>query len=296
MIGHPETDPPDRFTEFARSCRTERRRLQLLTLLYGGMFATLLIGSARLSQVSPAELARGLPDAWRYVASTFPTLHPFSIASDLHAWYWNLASWLLLLTETALMSFMGTTVGSCAALLLCFPASRNLMTNPVIYFVVRRLLELARTVPDLVYAMIFVFAFGIGPLAGVLALSVHTTGALGKLFSEVNESVDRGPIESLTAAGATWPMLIRLAVLPQVLPNYVSYALLRFEYNIRSAAVFGIVGAGGIGEQLYLSIRQFDYHDISAIALLIIALVMTADLTCEAIRHHLIGSNGLRRD
>ena len=143
--------------------------------------------------------------------------------------------------------------------------------------------------PDLVYAMIFVFALGIGPLPGVLALAVHTTGALGKLFSEVNEGIDRRPLEGVIAAGGTWPTIMRMAVLPQVLPNFISYALLRFEFNIRSASVLGIVGAGGIGEELYLSIRQFDYTDISAIVLLIILVVMAADLSCKSIRHRLIG-------
>lgn len=250
--------------------------------------------SAMVSQFSLPQLASGLPDAWNYVAATLPSLHAASLGHDLHEWYWNLGSWLELLAETALMSFIGTVFGAIAALLLCFSASRNLVRKRTTYFISRRVLELARTVPELVYAMIFVFAFGIGPLAGVMALAVHTAGALGKLFAEINEGVDSRPIESVEAAGAGWPAIMRLAVLPQVLPNFLSYALLRFEYNIRSASVLGIVGAGGIGEELYLSIRQFDYPDISAIALLIIAVVMTADLSCEAIRHRIIGKETMR--
>jgi phosphonate transport system permease protein len=283
-----------RIAAFVCSFATQQRRLRWHTLLYGGLCAFAVIVSAIVSQFSLLQLATGLPDAWNYIAATLPSLHVASLGSDLHEWYWNLAGWLELLAETALMSFLGTMLGAIAALLLCFSASRNLVRSKTIYFLSRRILELARTVPDLVYAMIFVFAFGIGPLAGVLALAVHTTGALGKLFSEVNECVDNRPIESVAAAGGNWPTIMRFAVLPQVLPNFLSYALLRFEYNIRSASVLGIVGAGGIGEELYLSIRQFDYPDISAIALLIIAVVMMADLSCEAIRHRIIGKDAIR--
>jgi phosphonate transport system permease protein len=285
----------ERLAEFAGSYAARRRKSRWSALLYGALFAVALIVSASVSQFSFQQLASGLPDAWGYIASTLPSLHVATIGRDLGAWYWNLPDWLELLAETALMSFMGTVMGAGAALLFCFSASRNLVRSASLYFASRRLLELARTVPDLVYAMIFVFAFGIGPLAGVLALAMHTTGALGKLFAEVNECVDHKPIDSLEAAGANWPMTMRFAVLPQVLPNFVSYTLLRFEYNIRTASVLGIVGAGGIGEQLYIAIRQFDYSDISAIALLIIAVVMVADLSCEAIRSAIISKEVIRR-
>ncbi|MDL2400081.1 phosphonate ABC transporter, permease protein PhnE [Rhizobium mayense] len=283
-----------RIEAFHRSFAVERRKLWLQTVIYGVLLVAAVIFSAIFSGFSLSGLASGLPDAWRYISSTFPQLHYATLGHDLGEWYWNLPRWLELLAETALMSFVGTMAGSIAALLLCFSASRNLMRNNTLYFLSRRFLELARTVPDTVYAMIFVFAFGIGPLAGVLALAVHTTGALGKLFSEINESVDTKPIEGVMAAGGNWPVIMRLAVLPQVMPNFMSYALLRFEYNIRSASVLGIVGAGGIGEELYLSIRQFDYPDISAIVLLIIAVVMATDLSCEAIRHRMISKESLR--
>ena len=283
-----------RLEAFDRSFANERRRMWLQTVLYGGLLVAAVIASAFFSGFSLSELGSGLPDAWRYISSTFPELHYATLGHDLHEWYWNLPRWLELLAETALMSFVGTVAGGVAALLLCFSASRNLIRSHTLYFLSRRFLELARTVPDTVYAMIFVFAFGIGPLAGVLALTVHTTGALGKLFSEVNESADTKPIEGVIAAGGNWPTVMRLAVLPQVMPNFLSYALLRFEYNVRSASVLGIVGAGGIGEELYLSIRQFDYPDISAIVLLIIAVVMVVDLSCEAIRHRVISMESLR--
>jgi phosphonate transport system permease protein len=175
-------------------------------------------------------------------------------------------------------------------LLLGFPASRNLARHPALYCISRRLTEIARAVPELVYAMIFVFAFGLGPFPGVLAIAIHSLGALGKLFAEVNENVDAPPIEGVYAAGANWYQVMRYAVVPQVLPGYLSYTLLRFEINVRAASVVGFVGAGGIGQELLFVIRQFVYTDISAIVLLIILTVALIDMTCEKLRHRLIGA------
>ena len=248
-LGWADDDQSAQLRQFAERFAAERRVMRLRTAFFGVVFLIALVGSAVVSEFNPAQLASGLPDAWNYVWSTFPSLHIATMGSDLHEWYWNLPRLLELLAETVLMSFVATVLGSIAALLLCFSASRNLVRGRLAYFLTCRILELARTVPDLVYAMIFVFALGIGPLPGVLALAVHTTGALGKLFSEVNEGIDRRPLDGVTAAGGTWPVIMRMAVLPQVLPNFISYALLRFEFNIRSASVLGVVGAGGIGEE-----------------------------------------------
>ena len=131
-------------------------------------------------------------------------------------------------------------------------------------------------------------AFGLGPLPGVLAVAIHTTGALGKLFSEVIESISMDPVEGIGATGGTWFAQIRFAVLPQVLSNFVSYALLRLEVNVRGAAVLGFVGAGGIGEELITAIRKFYYSDVSAILLMIVVCVMTIDLASERLRHRLL--------
>ncbi len=143
--------------------------------------------------------------------------------------------------------------------------------------------------PELVFALIFVVAFGLGPLPGVLALAIHSTGALGKLFAEVVENVDMKPAEGVTAAGATWWQTVHLAIVPQVLSNFASYGLLRFEINVRGASVMGFVGAGGIGQELIECIRKFYYSDVSALLVLIIATVMIIDLATERLRYHFIG-------
>ena len=156
-------------------------------------------------------------------------------------------------------------------------------------FAARRLLEIQRSVPELVYALIFVVAFGLGPFPGMLAIAIHTTGALGKLFAEVNENIDLKPVDGMYASGASWVQAMRFAVVPQVLSNYVSYALLRFEINVRGAAVLGFVGAGGIGQELLSAIRQFYLADVSAILLMIVATVAIIDIATERLRHALIG-------
>jgi phosphonate transport system permease protein len=211
----------------------------------------------------------------------------------LGEWYWGLGKWLNLLLDTVLIGFLGTLLGVLGASVLCFPASRNLMPRYSAYFLFRRTLEIARAVPELVYALIFVFAFGLGPLPGVLAIAIHSAGALGKLFSEVNENIDPSSVEGVRAAGGNWFQVIRYAVVPQVLPNFASYALLRFEINVRAAAIIGFVGAGGIGQELFFVIRQFVYTDVSAIVLMIMLGVCLIDITCEKLRHRWIGREQL---
>jgi phosphonate transport system permease protein len=139
--------------------------------------------------------------------------------------------------------------------------------------------------------LIFVVAFGLGALPGVLALAIHTMGALGKLFSEVVENIDMKPVDGLTSTGASWTEMVRFAAVPQVLANFASYGLLRFEINVRGAAVMGFVGAGGIGQDLIEAIRKFYYSDVSAILLMIILTVTIIDLVTEQIRHRLVGAD-----
>jgi phosphonate transport system permease protein len=154
----------------------------------------------------------------------------------------------------------------------------------------RRTLELCRTVPERVFALIFVYALGLGSLAGVLAIAVHSMGALGKLFAEINENVAPEPGESVQAAGGNWLQVMRYGLIPQVLPAFASYTLLRFEINVRASSILGFVGAGGIGQELYSVIRQFIYVDISALVLLLIVSVALIDMTCEHLRRRLLGA------
>jgi phosphonate transport system permease protein len=149
-------------------------------------------------------------------------------------------------------------------------------------------MDATRAINEMVFALLFVVAVGLGPFAGVLALFVHTTGILAKLFSEAVEAIDPPPVEGIRATGATPLAEIVFGVLPQVMPLWISYTLYRFESNVRSAAVVGIVGAGGIGALLWDVIRGFQYAQTMAIMIMIIVTVSVLDLLSARIRRTLI--------
>jgi phosphonate transport system permease protein len=206
-------------------------------------------------------------------------------------WFWGWRKWLKMLAETILISYVGTLIGAVLAFALNFFAAQNTSPGPWLRFAVRRLLEFARTVPGIVFALIFVIAFGLGPMAGVLAIAIHSTGALGKLFSEIVENADMKPVEGVRSTGASWLSCMRFAVLPQVTAGYASYALLRFEINVREASVMGFVGAGGIGQELVVAIRKFYYSDVSAILIMIVVTVFIIDIGTGWLRGRLFGKD-----
>ncbi len=203
-------------------------------------------------------------------------------------WFWGLRRWSLQLLQTVLIAYVGTATGATLGIAGGVLASRNLVRSRLLLFVTRRVLEFCRTVPDIVFALIFVFAFGLGSLPGVLAITLHTTGTLGKLFAEVVENIDMKPVEGVAATGGSWFAQVRFGVLPQVISNIASYTLLRFEINVRGAAVIGFVGAGGIGQELITAIRKFYYSDVSAILLMLLVCVMLLDAGSERLRHRLL--------
>ncbi len=272
-------------TAYAREVAAKRRSTLVL-------LAALIVAAGIASSVAEVDLVKFFTNIDRftsYIGRLFHLDSGLPVWRDPAEWFWGWKKWLGLLGDTLLIAYLGTLLGGAAAFFLCFLASANLNPNVWSRVLVRRLLEFCRTVPELVFALIFVVAFGLGPLPGVLALAIHSTGALGKLFSEVNENIDMKPVEGVAAAGATWWQTMHLAVVPQVLSNFASYGLLRFEINVRGAAVMGFVGAGGIGQDLIESIRKFYYSDVSAVLLLIIATVMIIDMATERLRHIFIG-------
>jgi phosphonate transport system permease protein len=288
-MGNTAPENSESFKKFEAEETAYKRSKHKQNLIFLAVFCLALVGSGYVGEVDLPEFVDGISGFFNYFHSTLPELHAESLPADVASWYWGLDKWLKALWDTVLIAFVATLIGIAGSFLLCFPASRNLNDNYITYFITRRILEIARSVPELVYALIFVFSFGIGPFPGVLAIAVHSVGALGKLFSEVNENVDLGAAEGVTASGGNWFQMIRYAVVPQVMPNFMSYALLRFEINVRAASVVGFVGAGGIGQELMFSIRQFIYPDISAIVLLLVATVSLIDISCEKLRHKFIG-------
>jgi len=273
---------------YAQAVALKRRQLWLGTFL-------LLVCVAVSGQIAEISLSKFFQHIGNFTSYFYRIAHlenGQSVLSDPAEWFWGWKKWLGLMGETLLMAYVGTLLGGCAALALCFLASKNITPNSIVVFATRRFLEFSRTVPEMVFALIFVVAFSLGPLPGILALAIHTTGALGKLFAEVVENIDMKPVDGVISTGGTWLHIVRFAVLPQVASNFASYALLRFEINVRGAAVLGFVGAGGIGQTLLEVIRKFYYADVSAVLLIIIASVMLIDGITEGVRHRLLGQEG----
>ena len=211
--------------------------------------------------------------------------------SNVSEWFWGWQKWLALLGETVLISYVGTLAGAILAFALNFLAADNTSPAPWLRFAVKRLMEFCRTVPDIVFALIFVMAFGLGPMAGVLAIMIHSVGALGKLYSEIVENIDMKPVEGVRSTGASWISCMRFAVVPQIAAGFASYTLLRFEINVRGASVMGFVGAGGIGQELVVAIRKFYYSDVSAILLMIVVTVFVIDIGTGWVRGRLFGKD-----
>lgn len=280
--------PPAQLEPLARAYTAAvaaKRRWALFGTL---LLLALTVLSAWVGQVDPVKFWSGLPRFASYFHDILPKLRLSNLTEDLGEWFWNLDGWLALLWDTLLIAYLGTLSGAIAAFCLCFLASANLTHSGSTRFFARRSLEFCRTVPEIVFALMFVYALGFGPMPGVLAIAIHTAGALGKQFAEVVENIDMKPVDGLTATGASYAVTIRFGVVPQILSNFLSYALLRFEINVRGATVLGFVGAGGIGKELISSIRQFYYADVSAILLIIIVTVFAIDWLTERLRHRLL--------
>jgi phosphonate transport system permease protein len=186
--------------------------------------------------------------------------------------------------ETVQMALAGTFLALLAAFPLGFLAARNLTPHPYVYYAARSALNLIRTIPDLALGLLFVAAVGLGAFAGTLALAVHTATVLGKLLSESAENIDEGVVEALRATGAGYSQILSFAVLPQILPDLISFTLYRLETNIRAASVLGLIGAGGIGYLMNTSFRTFRYQEAAAIVLVLIALVIIVDHLSSRLR------------
>lgn len=188
-----------------------------------------------------------------------------------------------LLIETLQMAIVGTALGAVLSLLVAFGAASNIAPR-WLYYPTRWVMNIIRSLPDLVFALMFVSAVGLGPFAGILAMTVGSIGSIGKIFAEAMEAVDTGPVTAMQAVGASRRQVVQYGVLPQAGPLLVSYTLLLFEGNVRGATILGMVGAGGIGLELTTAMRMYDYGHLSAIVLCIIALVTVIDQASAVIR------------
>ncbi len=260
----------DRVRERARA---ERRG----PLWYVGWAAVLafLGWSWEGAEMRPMDLATHADNIARYASDFFPP--------DFRDWRLYLREMLV----TVHIAVWGTLLAVIAAAPLGLLSAANI-APAWIHQPVRRLMDACRAINEMVFAMLFIVAVGLGPFAGVLALAVHTTGTLAKLFSEAVEAIDHRPVEGLRATGAHRLVEVAYGVIPQVLPLWLSYTLYRFESNVRSASVVGMVGAGGIGVVLYEAIRGFQYAQTAALLVVLVATVSAIDLASAALRRRFI--------
>lgn len=288
---------------FEHDYAQHRRKARLTFFAVTGVLVVLFLLTAeasnffKITQVTLADGSRaerwvigaGLPRLGEYISKTIPDLNWATLGSDIAVWFRRWQIWANLLLETVLIAFMATVFGVVGGFLLSFPAARNLAPNAWVLWLSRRYLEIARTGPELVFALIFVFCFGVRPLAGVLAIGLHTAGALGKLYSEANENIDMRPLDGVKAAGGSWFDQMRYGAVPQVLPNILSYTLLRFEINVRASSIIGYVGAGGLGQEFRTAMSYQEYTNLSALFVIILVTVIVIDRASEALRHRVIG-------
>jgi len=228
--------------------------------------------AARVIELRPLELLRDIGNIGIFVKGY---LHPSFNHLGEYGWQCVVA---------VCIALWGTLLAVLISLPLGFLGARNLSPHPAVYFIARRAMDLMRAVNEFVFALMFVTAVGLGPFAGMLALGIHTGGVLGKLLSETIESIDPGQVEGVAGVRAGPLSVIAFGVAPQILPNFLSYVLLRFESDIRSASVIGMVGGGGIGSYLCDTIRSFNDREAATVILLIVAMVMGIDVISSRIR------------
>lgn len=234
------------------------------------------VWSARGTNTDLGEFFKGIPNMWDFLTRMFPpdlkiltTLKPRVI-------------------ETIQIAVMGTILGLAVAFPLCFFAAKNFMPNSYIYNVIRFLFNSFRGISEIVYALVFVSMVGLGPFPGVLALAVHTTGALGKYFSEAIENMPQESLDAIKAIGANKLQIIVHGIVPDLIPQFFSYVLYYLEHNIRQATILGLVGAGGIGIELITSIKLFKYREVLTILIIMLLLVTIVDRISFRLRKAII--------
>jgi phosphonate transport system permease protein len=296
---------------FAEAPQVPRRGAWFFVFV--GLFLVLLVWSFQGAKIKPGELVEGIPQIGVTLARMLPP--DFSKVTNVKSYFipegFTLRELLLPLPlpepqarikqrwrdNTFPQTIVGATLetvqmalaGTFLALLVAFPvgflAARNTTPHPAVYYGLRTVLNLLRTIPDLALGLLFVAAVGLGAFAGTLALAVHTATVLGKLLSESVENIDEGVVEAIRATGAGYGQILTFAVLPQILPDLISFSLYRLETNIRAASVLGLIGAGGIGYLMNTSFRTFQYQEAAAIVLVLIALVVVVDYLSSRLRN-----------
>lgn len=261
-----------------------RRRRMYSGLLILAFMVVLAAGFGLADERNAGGFWDGLPKLF-----AFPTELVGEAISKAGSLPGHMLRYLPALVETLNIAAVATLIGGFFAVALSLLSTRGLARWPRLIPVFRRLMDTMRALPEIVIALILIFVIGGGPVPAMLAIALHTMGALGKLFSEVNENADLKPVDGLASVGATWMQRMWLGVLPQVAPNYLSYALLRLEINVRASAILGFVGAGGIGAELRVAISWGTgrYDAAAAIFILLFLAIVAIDQVSSHYRHQL---------
>ena len=262
----------------AALAEASRRRLRRGTkaVVWAAAAVAVLWFTAAQIGLNPAALARGVPFMADFISRMFPP---------------DLAHLRLLggaTIETVQIAVWGTLIAVVLSLPLALLGARNTTPHPLVFHATRLFLNALRAINELVFALIFVAAVGLGPFAGVLAIALHATGMLAKFCAEEIEGVDRGPVEAMQATGAGRLQVILLAMIPQALPAFVSYSIYRFDVSIRAATILGLVGAGGLGFSLIKTMKLFKYNETAACILVIFLLVFVSDWICAKVRARIL--------
>ncbi len=261
-----------------------RQKRIMNTILLVVFIALMLGGFATANDRNAGGFWNGLPMLLDFPADVIG--EAYSRAELLHGYF---LKYLPSLIETINIAAASTLLGGLLGLVMSLLVTRGLAPVPWMIGPLRRVLDVLRAVPEIVIALVLIFLLGGGPVPAMIAIALHTVGALGKLFSEVNENASLMPVEGLESVGAGWTQRMWLGVIPQVAPNYLSYGLLRFEINIRASAILGFVGAGGIGYDLRntMSWGQGKFDEAAAIFLLLFFTIVVVDQTSSYLRNRL---------
>lgn len=262
--------------------------------LYSGLLVLIIIvilvaGYSEASSLNSGSFFKGLQQFFDYPGEI--VIEALNAGWGFFALMWE---FLPALIETINIALVSTLLGAALAVVLAFASTRMLDVWPPLIPITRRLMDTMRAFPELIIALFLIYLLGGGPVPAMIAVAFHTAGALGKLFSEVNENIDQKPIEGLRSVGANWIERMRFGALPQVLPNYLSYALLRLEINVRASAILGYVGAGGIGVELRRTIGwgQGAGDETAAIFLLLFLTIVAVDQLSSFLRLRLTRPTG----
>ncbi|AJI95318.1 phosphonate ABC transporter, permease protein PhnE [Yersinia ruckeri] len=281
-------------TDFSHYYQQIRNKQKRETLLWSLTLVVFYLGAGRVAEFNLHTVWVSFPHFFDYLAETIPVLHWQNLFADGHTegslayWGYRLHIQLPLIWETLQLAVAATILSVIVACILAFFAANNTNSPVALRLVIRTFVAFLRTMPELAWAVMFVMAFGIGAIPGFLALALHTIGSLTKLFYESIETASNKPVRGLTACGASQLQRMRFGIWPQVKPIFLSYSFMRMEINFRQSTILGLVGAGGIGQELMTSIKLDRYDQVSMTLLLIIIVVSFLDYTSGKLRKRVV--------